>query len=128
MGRKKKNVTKASKTAKGKKIANLSQAHGKAEEKKPSTLDEVWGDDGTSKYGTLDEAQYLNDLDGMTKADICLHASKLGIIPVDDRSRLLKTLLSNFRKYAAKFNIPNQTNEAHEKLPKNIREILEEGK
>jgi hypothetical protein len=64
----------------------------------------------------------------MTKSDIYLHASKLGIVPVDDRSRLEKTLLGDFKKHVAKFKMPSQTDESHEKLPKNIREILEEGK
>lgn len=122
MGRRKK-TTEAAKSLKG-----LSQTHGKAEDIQPTTLDQIWGDDGTSKYGTLDEPTYLEKLNGMTKSDIYLHASKMGIVPVDDRSRLEKTLLTDFRKYVAKFKMPSQIDEVNEKLPKKIREILEEGK
>tara|TARA_R110002051_G_scaffold4780_1_gene26411 strand:- start:1838 stop:2224 length:387 start_codon:yes stop_codon:yes gene_type:complete len=128
MGRKKKNTTETSKTSKAKKITDLSQTHGKSDEIEPTTLDQIWGDDGTSKYGTLNEEEYLNKLDGMTKSDIYLHASRLGIVPVDDRNRLRKTLVSGFRKHVAKFKMPTQSDESHQKLPKNIREILEEGK
>jgi hypothetical protein len=128
MGRKKKVTTKKPKVAKAKKVADLSQTHGKSDEIEPTTLDQIWGDDGTSKYGTLNEEEYLSKLDGMTKSDIYLHASKLGIVPIDDRGRLKKTLLSGFRKHVAKFKMPTQVDESHEKLPKNIREILEEGK
>lgn len=122
MGRKKKT------TANTKKLDNLSQTHGKSDDFTPTTLDQIWGDDGTSKYGTLNEEEYLKKLEGMTKSDIYLHASKLGIVPVDDRGRLEKTLLNDFRKHVAKFKMPSQIDDAHEKLPKNIREILEEGK
>ena len=122
MGRRKKTAKAA------KDVKNLSQTHGQAEEFTPTTLAQIWGDDGTSKYGTIDEAEYLNKLNGMTKSDIYLHASKLGIVPVDDRGRLEKTLLNDFKKHVAKFKMPSQTDESNEKLPKNIREILEEGK
>lgn len=122
MGRRKKTAKAA------KDVKNLSQTHGQAEEFTPTTLDQIWGDDGTSKYGTIDEAEYLNKLNGMTKSDIYLHASKLGIVPVDDRGRLEKTLLNDFKKHVAKFKMPSQADESNEKLPKNIREILEEGK
>lgn len=122
MGRKKKA------TASNKKLENLSQTHGKVDNPIPTTLDQIWGDDGTSKYGTLDEGKYVSDLNGMTKSDIYLHASKLGIVPVDDRTRLEKTLLNYFRKHVAKFKMPNQSEEAPQNVPKNIREILEEGK
>lgn len=125
MGRKKKSPEKTSKASK---VSDLNQTHGKVDNIEPTTLDQIWGDDGTSKYGTLNEEDYLNKLKGMTKSDIYLHASKLGIVPVDDRNRLQKTLLSGFRKHVAKFRMPSQTDESHEKLPKNIREILEEGK
>jgi len=122
MGRKKKT------TANSKKLDNLSQTHGKSDNFTPTTLDQIWGDDGTSKYGTLNEKEYLKKLEGMTKSDIYLHASKLGIVPVDDRGRLEKTLLNDFRKHVAKFKMPSQADDANQKLPKNIREILEEGK
>jgi hypothetical protein len=122
MGRRKKTAKAA------KDVKNLSQTHGQAEEFTPTTLDQIWGDDGTSKYGTIDEGEYLNKLNGMTKSDIYLHASKLGIVPVDDRGRLEKTLLNDFKKHVAKFKMPSQADESHGKLPKNIREILEEGK
>ena len=114
---------------KKKSLDSINQTHAKVEKKfEPTTLDQIWGDDGTSKYGTIDEAEYLNKLNGMTKSDIYLHASKLGIVPVDDRGRLEKTLLNDFKKHVAKFKMPSQADESNEKLPKNIREILEEGK
>jgi hypothetical protein len=122
MGRKKKTI------ASSKKLENLSQTHGKVDTPVPTTLDQIWGDDGNSKYGTLDEGQYLSHLNGMTKSDIYLHASKLGIVPVDDRKRLEKTLLNDFRKHVAKFRMPSQNEEPQQDLPKNIRKILEEGK
>jgi hypothetical protein len=64
----------------------------------PSTLDQVWGDTGNTKYGTMDEAEYTDKLKEMNKSDLQAHASRAGLIPIDDRGILTKKLLTEFRR------------------------------
>ena len=114
---------------KEKKVKNLSQTHGKEETFEPTTLDQIWGDTGMYKYNTLEEAQYQEQLDNMTKADMRVHASKLGLVPIDDRGRLVKRLLKEFKIFASKYKKPlTSKNERVSDLPLEVRKILEEGR
>ena len=115
------------KTSKAKKVAEMNQTHGKVDHQ-PTTLEEIWGEDGTSKYGTLNPEVYKEKLDGMTKSDIYLHASQMGIVPVDDTNRLKKTLMGLFNRHKAKFQVPPPQDETQPALPDKIKKILEEGK
>ena len=72
-------------TAKRKSIKNLSQTHGKEEKFEPTTLDQIWGDDGSNVYGTMEETNYEGTLDNMNLSDSQAHASRVGIIPIDNR-------------------------------------------
>ena len=80
-------------TAKRKNIKNLSQTHGKEEKFEPTTLDQIWGDDGLSEYGTMQEEVYENQIDDMHMSDLQTHASRVGIIPVDNRATLRERLV-----------------------------------
>tara|TARA_Y100000593_G_scaffold20135_1_gene40393 strand:- start:5186 stop:5551 length:366 start_codon:yes stop_codon:yes gene_type:complete len=110
-----------------KKVKDLSQAHGKEENNTPSSLDQVWGDTGLSKYKTLDEGEYLGQLDEFNKTDLQAHATKVGLIPIDNTTELKKRLLKEFRKHTAKYSIPPN----HVKsttLDAEAMKILSEGK
>jgi len=109
------------------KIDTITQIHGKEETFQPTTLDQIWGDSGFSKYKTLDEEVYLNNLKEMTKADLHTHASSLGIIPVDDRERLQKRLLQEFRQHVAAYRKPLKQPTPSRPTPE-IMKIMSEGR
>jgi hypothetical protein len=120
-----KKKTKSTKTQK--KVNKLSQAHGKEDKFVPTTLDQVWGDDGVWKYDTSDERIYEDRLKSMTRIDIQTHATKIGLIPVDNRDTLEKRLMREFRRHIASYQRPNTTDSSVE-LSKEARQILEEGR
>jgi len=110
-----------------KNIGELSQTHGKTEEKEYRTLDQIWGDDGIRKYKTLDESEYLLSLKEMNKSDLQAHASKFGLIPVDDRETLIKRLVREFKKHTSLYNVPKQKIN-YVKLDKTAKDVLSEGR
>lgn len=113
-----------------KKLSQLSQAHGKDETSpklKPTTLDQIWGDDGTGKYSTLDEEAYKTQLDGLNRTDLHVHAAKLGVIPVDNRSLLEQRLMREFKKHVNSYQVPAQPKKQIN-LSKEISDILGEGR
>ena len=109
-------------------VKKLSQAHGKVEEYQPTTLDQIWGDDGTSMYGTLDEGVYQTRLDEMNMSDMQSHASRVGIIPIDNRSMLQDRLVREFRKHASSYKKPVDQNQVPDAIPADIKKILSEGR
>ena len=111
MPKKKTSSKKPAKTAKAKKTAKKEekkemQTHAKEEKFEKTTLDQIWGETGNTKYGTTDEATYLNKLNNMNTTDLQAHAHTHGLVPVQDRVRLLKLLMSEFRKYVSGFQRP----------------------
>lgn len=111
------------------KLKSLSQTHGKVEGVRPTTLDQIWGDTGMSKYGTFDAAVYRAQLSEMTKADIRVHARKMGIVPIDNREMLTKSLMRQFNLHVANYNRPQQNiSPALKTVPKEVLDILAEGK
>lgn len=113
---------------KNKKLSQLSQAHGKDETApKPSTLDQIWGDDGIGKYSTLKEEEYQGHLSELNRTDLHAHASRIGIIPIDNRTLLEQRLLREFRKHVCSYQTPTQIKN-QVKIPKNVSDILGEGR
>jgi hypothetical protein len=117
------------KTAKkAKKMENLTQAHGKVEEFEPSTLDQIWGSDGMETYNTLDREEYENQLKGMAKVDMQAHATKVGLIPIDNMDILKQRLVKQFKSHVATYRRPKTKKESGPRLTKEIKNILGEGK
>ncbi len=114
--------------AKKKKLEELSQSHGMEQKFEPSTLEQIWGDEGTNKYGTLDEEVYLEKINEMNKTDLWSHASKLGLVPIDNTNLLKKTLLSEFRKHVNSYKRPTEIKADEVKLTKEVLKILAEGR
>lgn len=108
-----------------KKLNSLKQTHGKIEN--PVTLDQIWGDTGTSKYGTLNHEEYEKYLRDLNKSDLQSHATKIGLVPIDDREKLVQRLSAEFRKYASVYNKP-KSKESKNELSKKVKDILAEGK
>ena len=126
MARKKEtSKTKASKKKTG--LSKLSQAHGKVEKVQPSSLDQSWGDTGISKYNTLDRGVYQTQIDNMNKSDLQTHATKVGLVPVDDSGVLRKRLLREFNKHVAAYRVPESSTKTV-KLDDEAMKILGEGK
>ena len=108
-------------------LDELSQSHGKEEGTQPTSLDQIWGDTGVSKFGTLDETEYQSKLEEMNKSDLQTHATKVGLVPVDDVNLLKKRLSKEFTKHVSSFRTPQQT-QGVKKLSKSALKILGEGK
>lgn len=131
MPRKKTNSAKKTSAKKTTKVKDMSQTHGKVEKPLYSTLEQIWGDTGLSKYGTFDENEYAQELKNMTKSDIQAHANKLGLVPIDNRTELVKRLLKEFIYHKSKYStIPAdiQINNISSELSPEVRKILSEGK
>lgn len=109
------------------KLTELKQSNGNLDTQ-PTTLDQIWGDTGLSKYGTLDETEYTNQLSEMNKSDLFAHAATLGIMPIDNRERLVKSLLRNFKSYVASFQMPKALPGAPKAVSKEVSKILSEGR
>jgi hypothetical protein len=121
-----KKVTK--KTAKGKKLNNLAQTHGKEDKFQPTTLEQIWGDDGMSKYDTLDEMEYEEKLKEYDKVDLQAHATKVGVVPIDNSGLLKQRLVKEFHKHINAYRMPSRPVEDPTSVPKEVIKILQEGK
>lgn len=73
-------------------------------EKRPTTLDQILGDTGMSRYKTLNEDIYTQQLKDMAFSDLQRHATENGIIPTDDRARLINKLVAEFRNHVRKYS------------------------
>ena len=126
MAAKKKSTKKTAK--KTTKMKNMTQAHGKVEEFEPSTLEQIWGNDGMETYNTLDREEYETQLNGMAKVDMQAHATKVGLIPIDNMDILKQRLVKQFKSHVATYRRPKQQEKNEPKLTKEIKNILSEGK
>ena len=108
-------------------LEELRQSHGKEEGTQPTSLDQVWGDTGVSKFGTLDEEEYESSLSSMNKSDLQTHATKVGLVPIDDVNMLRKRLLREFNRHISSFRTPKQT-QGVKKMSAKALKILKEGK
>ena len=119
---------KTSKASTKKGLKNLSQIHGEEEKFQPTSLDQVWGEDGSSTYGTMNDAEYERQIDEMNMADMQTHASRVGIIPIDNRSTLRDRLLREFRKHVANYRKPIHHPTPPEEVDAQTLKILSEGR
>ena len=62
----------------------------------------------------------------MNKSDLQTHATKVGLVPVDDMTLLRKRLTKEFEKHVAAYRIPNKIKNS--KLSSEAVKILSEGK
>lgn len=110
-----------------KQTKELKQTHGRNDEFVPTTLDQIFGETGLSKYGTMDENVYTARLAEMNKSDLHAHAARFGIMPIDNRDRLVKTLLKEFKLYVHSFQKPQPIAQP-KKISKEVEKILAEGR
>lgn len=114
--------------ARRKSLSDLSQVNAKEEVFTPTTLDQIWGDDGYYKYGTMDEEEYKNKLNEMNKTDLWNHASKIGLMPIDNTSLLRKTLFAEFKKHVNSYKKINSPQLQPQDISKEAMKILSEGR
>ena len=126
MPRKAKKTTKKT-TAKASKLDQMSQAHGKEENYQPTTLDQIWGDDGMGKYKTLDKDEYEKQIRAMGKSELQMHATQVGLIPVDNRETLTARLVKEFRRHVSSYTVPAQSKKKASSISSKASKILKEG-
>ena len=125
---KKAKASKKNAKAPKKKAKDMMQTHAKEEKPKATTLDQVWGDTGNTKYGTVDEATYHNKVSGMNTTDLQAHAHTHGMVPIQDRGRLIKLLMSEFRKYVSGFQRPPEPSNPIQNISEESVRTLAEGR
>lgn len=93
---------------------------------KPTNLDQMLGVNGFTKYGTMDKDEYRESLDRMNRQELYAHASAKGVIPVTDRTRLVKSLVSIFEDYRGKFKPSRSVTRTEGKTltPSQFRDIM----
>ena len=84
------------------KLSQLRQTDGKVESE-PRTLAQFFGEKIQGKYHTTDEAEYVKFLNQLNKSDLQGHAIKCGLVPKDDRVRLVQSLTREFRRVVASY-------------------------
>ncbi len=104
------------------------QINGKVEKFQPTTLDQIWGDTGMSKYQTMNSAEYEKQLDNMSFTDIQNHARKIGVFPTDNRTFLIKKLMTEFRAYVNQFHAPTEAKKIEKPVSAEVLKILAEGR
>ena len=126
----KKTAKKTAKKAKAskKKTKEMTQTHAKEENFQPSTLDQVWGESANTKYGNINEEQYLTKISEMNTTDLQAHAHMHGLIPIQDRTRLIKVLMSEYKKYVSGFQKPASPIKPPPNISKSATRILSEGR
>ncbi len=80
--------------------------HPETTEYEPTTLNMLWGDEGLDKYKTLNLEEYLEYVKDLNTAELRTHATKVGIIPPQNRDRLEKSLIREFNKHVAMYTRP----------------------
>jgi len=118
------------------KLKNLKQVDGKvhAEDSKtqyePTTLSQLWGEtNGSEKYKTLDLEEYKAELAEMNLSELQGHALEVAhIVPIHQRERLEKRLLTEFQRHVAGFTVPKITHKADKSPNKEALKIMSECK
>ena len=64
----------------------------------------------------------------MNMSDLQAHASRVGIVPIDNRNMLSDRLLREFNRHVSAYLKPTEASEKHQKIPEKIRQILAEGR
>lgn len=110
------------------KLNELTQTHGKVDKFQPTTLDQILGDTGMSKYGTMDLEEYKRQLNTMNKVDLQAHATRIGLVPIDSRERLIKQLLREFNLYVGAYRYPSDKKQTTPEVSPEVARILAQGR
>jgi hypothetical protein len=98
-----------------KKLNSVHQLDGKIDDtlkvnpNSPTTLDEIMGEKRSSRYKTTDVEVYAAEISDLNGTDLNRHAISIGIIPHDDKQRLIRNLIARFNEYHLAYNGPKTT-------------------
>jgi|TARA_B110000263_G_scaffold164093_1_gene142903 hypothetical protein len=122
-------ATSKTKASKKNNLKNMSQTHAMEEPKyAASTLDQIWGDTGLTKYQTLDSKEYKQTINNYNKSDLQTHASKVGLLPLDNVTMLKERLMSEFNRHVASYRKPVDNVNQPQKLSEASKRTLSEGR
>lgn len=118
------------------KLKNLKQTDGRVdslkelneEKTQPRTLAQFFGESIAGKYKTTDESEYINFLKNLNKSDLQAHAIKCGLVPKDDRQRLVISLVKEFRRTVASYKPLPVLKQDNKKITPEIMRILAQGR
>jgi hypothetical protein len=115
-----------------KEMGDLTQVTGRDDANKkfkPMTMEQVWGGDGTGPtYNTLDSEAYTEHLTTLNRADLYKHATRIGLVPIDNTGLLKKRLVAEHRRHCALYKYPHdlkqKTAEETAAMEKRVKEIM----
>lgn len=120
-------VVEASPVVKLSKLSQLKQTDGQLEQQ-PRTLSQFFGETIRAKYHTTDTNEYELYLKGMNKTDLHRHAVKCGLLPKDDRTRLITSLMREFKRVIASYKPLPVIQPKGKKLSKELVDFLAGGR
>lgn len=125
------------KTQKGKKttgakarkaLAELQQVDGEiAPETEHLTLESIIGDAAANPAGAATVGEYQEILAEMNKFDLQFHATKQGLVPIENRALLEERLVARFNINASRGRGVSKTVRNDAKISKEALDILAEG-
>lgn len=123
-----------------KSLKNLKQIDGKLDKpfipevsqpvERPNTIEQILQKNyaGLWKYKTMNEAEYTLQLSQMSKSDLYTHATNIGILPNENRERLVRNLLKQFQAHVTSHKIPNVVETSQLNMTPDIAKILQGGR
>ncbi len=100
---------------------------GKEETFVPTRLEQIWGGfNELALYGTKNEFEYTKQVENMSRQELETHASRVGIVPSESTERLRSLLIREFQIYNQTLYKPVLKNTTPDKIPDNIKAILEQ--
>lgn len=92
------------------------------------TLDELLGEK-VERYQHKTVEDYKNFLDDLNLTDLQEHATKVGVLPKEDRNVLIKVLIKQYELVTSDyFNVVERQSNFPKKISKNTEKILGEGR
>lgn len=103
----------------------MEETHGNLDSTRPTSLEQVWGEVSTDIYTTNSLDKYLEKINEMNLPELQGHATRVGIVPIASRERLLKALERQFQLHWAKYERVSVIK--NKKLSSAAKKILAEG-
>ena len=86
----------------------------------PRTIAQLYGETVASKYKTTNEEEYLQYLKNLNKSDLQSHAINCGLVPRDDKQRLMVALVREFRRSIASYKPLPTIKPSNKKVPADV--------
>tara|TARA_R110000772_G_scaffold249530_2_gene364007 strand:+ start:118315 stop:118647 length:333 start_codon:yes stop_codon:yes gene_type:complete len=73
---------------------------------KKVNIDQIFGYSGSEKFGTMELEVYEKKINDMTKIDLQMHSSKVGVVPRDNTTLMRRELLKAFNHHVVDYTVP----------------------